>query len=160
MSESALNALEDFVEQTLAPLPVRAGHRRDIRDEMLAHLLCIFEDELARCDDEARAVAQTLRRFGTADALQGELDSCVPTWERVLTWVQNKREKIMWRLFLVLGVLAVLVGLGFVMPAAEQLVYHEVVTLSVVLLIFGATVCLVGAWSFVYGVQRFRVRNT
>jgi hypothetical protein len=62
-------------------------------------------------------------------------------------------------LFLVLGVLAVLVGMGFVMPAVHQMLYQEVLTLSVVLLTLGAAICLGGLWSFVYGVQCFRARN-
>jgi hypothetical protein len=159
MSESTLSAFESYLEQTLASLPIRAGRRREIRDELLAHLLNVYEDELARHGDERKASAETLRRFGAADFLSTELESSIPVWERGLTWILGQKEKIMWRLFLVLGILSVLVGLGFVMPAVQEIVYHEVVTLSVVLLLFGAAVCGAGVWSFVHGIQRFRVRN-
>ena len=65
MSKTALSAFDEFLEQTLASLPVRAGRRQEMRDELLAHLLCIFDDELARCGDVTKAVAQTLRASGT-----------------------------------------------------------------------------------------------
>jgi hypothetical protein len=130
-----------------------------MREELLGHLLRAFDDELARSGDERAAAAETLRRFGEADDLQVELDASVPVGERLFSWVLGQREKIMWRLFLVLGVLAVLVGMGFVMPAVHQMLYQEVLTLSVVLLTLGAAICLGGLWSFVYGVQCFRARN-
>lgn len=159
MSNQTLTAFEDFLEQTLATLPVGDCHRQAMRAELLGHLLCAFDDELARCGDERAAVSETLRRFGAADELRVELDACVPIWERLLSWVLGQREKIMWRLFLVLGVVAVLIGMGFVMPAVQQMLYQEVLTLSVVLLSLGTAICLGGLWSFVYGVQRFRARN-
>ncbi len=65
----------------------------------------------------------------------------------------------MWRLFLVLGVVAILVGMAFVMPAVQQMLNEEVLTLSVVLLTLGSAMTLGGVGSFVHGVRRFRVRN-
>jgi hypothetical protein len=159
MSENAYDALGEYLDQLLEPLPMRAGKRRELHEELLGHLLGIFDQELAKCRDEQTALRQTLVRFGAANPLRSELDNCVPYRERFLSWLIQRKEKIMWRLFLVLGVLAVLIGMGFVMPAVQQMLYVEVMMLSVGLLALGLVICAAGVWSFVYGVHRFRVRN-
>lgn len=159
MNTKALTAFEAYLDDMFEALPLRVGHRQQMRAELLAHLCAVFDAEFERCGNEDTAIAATLCRFGAAESLQAELYDCVPAWERMVTLVLGQKEKIMWRLFLVLGVVAILVGLAFVMPAVQELVYHEVVTLSVMLLGLGATICVGGVWSFVVGIQRFRVRN-
>jgi hypothetical protein len=50
-----------------------------MREELLAHLTAIYEEELARSGDEAAARAETARRFGDPTALTPELEASV-TW--------------------------------------------------------------------------------
>src|SRR5262245_54196631 len=159
MSETTFATFDDYLEKTLASLPMCASRREATRDELLAHLFCVFEDEFARCGDEAKAAAQTLRRFGAADELQTDLDASVPVRERIISWLLLNKGKIMWRLFLVFGVVLVLVGMGLVMPAVQQMLFQEVLMLSVVLLGVGFAICAGGVWSFVHGVRRFRART-
>ena len=67
----------------------------------------------------------------------------------------------MWRWLLVVGLVAVAVGLGFVLPAAAQLRGPgEVMAATVPLLLFGIVVTLGGFGSLAYGVERFRTRNS
>jgi hypothetical protein len=159
MSDQAFDALDEYLNQLLESLPMRERKRRELHEELLGHLLGIFDEEFAQCGDETTALRQTLMRFGAANPLRSELDGCVLYRERLLSWFSQRKEKIMWRLFLVLGVLAVLIGMGFVMPAVQQMLYVEVMMLSVGLLGLGLLICAAGVWSFVHGVQRFRVRN-
>jgi hypothetical protein len=159
MSDLTWLALNGYVDQLLDPLPRCTARRREMREELLGHLVGIFEEEQAQTGNEAAALQQTLARFGAADPLQVELSECLTFRERFYSWLIHRKDKIMWRLFLVLGVVAVLVGMGFVMPAIQQMLYVEVMTLSVGLLGLGLVICAAGVWSFVYGVQRFRVRN-
>ena len=161
MTQNALNAMEAYVEQILAEVPAGAGHKAQMREELIAHLLNVFDEELARAENEAFAVHATLCRFGAASELHDDFDTCVSFWERTFYWLLELKEQIMWRLvvFAALGVIAVLVGLGLVMPAVQQMLYHEVVILSVVLLVVGLALSGGGVWSFVHGVRRFRARN-
>jgi hypothetical protein len=159
MSEKSPTVLESYLDDLLTTIPARAGRKQQMRAELLAHLFCIFDEELAERDDEQAAIDATLARFGAAADLRDDLDAAVPRAERVISWLLGKKESVMWRLFMILGVVVFLVGFGFVCPALAQLLSGEVVGLSVALLILGTVLCLGAVWSFVHGVRRFRVRN-
>lgn len=159
MNEPVFTALQAHVDQMLAATPFFAHRKQQMRDELLGHLLCVYDEEFARSGDEAIAVAAAIHRFGIARELHHELETCVTIWERISYWILGHKEKIMWRLFLVLGAVAVLVGMAFVMPAVQQMLNEDVLTLSVVLLTLGSAMTLGGVWSFIHGVRRFRVRN-
>jgi hypothetical protein len=67
--------------------PIRASNWRKVRmrEELLAHLASIYEDELAsHQDDQALALAAAVERFGEPSALRAELQATVPHVERVL----------------------------------------------------------------------------
>lgn len=158
MSNEALFELESYLQHLLAPLPLRSGKRHELQDEMLAHLLSVFDEEMACDANEKAAVARTLRRFGDAFPLQSDLETCVPFRERFLSWIL--KEKNMWRLFLATGVVAVLIGLGLVMPAVQQFSTVGAETLSVILFVLGIGICVGGVGAFAYGIQRCRVRSS
>jgi len=65
--------------------PVRAGmaRRRRMREELLAHLTAIFEEELQRLGDEQAALDQAAERFGDPKELSEQLDAGVPAWHRL-----------------------------------------------------------------------------
>ena len=79
-----MNELMVHVERAVRP--VRAGPARKLkmRQELLAHLSGIYDEELAHHGDPAAARAEALRRFGDPAALTGELQDSVPSAERVL----------------------------------------------------------------------------
>jgi FtsH-binding integral membrane protein len=67
-----------------------------MREELLAHLTRLHEEELARRGDEAGATAAALERFGDAASLSRELQGSIPWIERwtcvpVLGWMQIRR---------------------------------------------------------------------
>jgi hypothetical protein len=67
-----------------------------MREELLAHLTRLHEEELARRRDEAQATAAALDRFGDAASLSRELQGTVSWIERwacvpVLGWMQIRR---------------------------------------------------------------------
>jgi hypothetical protein len=66
--------------------PVRATERRKLRmrQELLAHLTAVFEEERARLGDDAAAREEALRRFGEPAGLTRELQASVPLLERTL----------------------------------------------------------------------------
>jgi hypothetical protein len=55
-----------------------------MREELLAHLTSIYEEELASRSDPAVARAEALRRFGDPAALTRALQDSVPALERIL----------------------------------------------------------------------------
>ena len=78
-----MNELKIHVERVVRP--IRASNRRKcrMREELLAHLTCMAEQEQHRTKDDGAAVAAAIRRFGDADALRDELQASVPVVERI-----------------------------------------------------------------------------
>ena len=72
------------VERAVRPVRAEPARKLKMRRELLAHLICIYEEELARRSDPAAARAEALRRFGDPAALTRELQDSVPALERIL----------------------------------------------------------------------------
>jgi hypothetical protein len=72
------------VERAVRPVRAESAQKFKMRRELLAHLTCIYEEELARRSDPAAARVEALRRFGDPAALTRELQGSVPVLERIL----------------------------------------------------------------------------
>src|SRR5215204_6483149 len=97
MNEPTWQALRAHVDQLLTRIPAGAGRIEQMREEMLAHLFALYEDEFAQNPDEQYAMNATLRRFGADSALKEELASCVPSLERNIFFLLARKEHLMWR---------------------------------------------------------------
>jgi hypothetical protein len=62
-----------LVERAVRPVPVGPRQKLRMREELLAHLTAVYEEELARLGDEQVALAQAARRFGDPAELTREL---------------------------------------------------------------------------------------
>jgi ATP-dependent Clp protease ATP-binding subunit ClpC len=64
--------------------PVRAGtlRKRKMREELLAHLSAIYDQENDRLHDPAAALDAAVQRFGAPDDLAAELQNSLPAYER------------------------------------------------------------------------------
>ena len=76
-------ALMKIVERAVRPVRANTIRKRKIRDELLAHLTAIYDEELTRLDDPALAVAAAAKRFGDPTELTDELQQTVPRRERL-----------------------------------------------------------------------------
>ncbi len=77
-----MNALRIQVERVVRPIRASNLRKDRMREELLAHLTRLFEDERSRSGDVESAVAEATRRFGDAPALTRELQQGVPWLER------------------------------------------------------------------------------
>ena len=175
MNDFTLRALELHVDEAIASVPANASRKRRMREEMLAHLLDLFDQEHARLGDDTQALEAAVHRFGGLAELRSELHDSVPYGERLVFHILGKKENIMWRLFMIAGCVAVLVGLGFIMPAVAQLLRDAgwveagelhpyssglMLTLQITLLILGCALSLGGVWSVFHGIKRFRLQRS
>jgi hypothetical protein len=71
-----------LVERAVRPVRAPRTRKKAMRNELLAHLSDVFEDELAKLNDESRALANTHSRFGDAAALTDELQHTVTLRQR------------------------------------------------------------------------------
>jgi hypothetical protein len=161
MNEVLLNDLAAHVAQAIDPLPAGRSRKQQMQEELLAHLLAIFDEELASHKDEETAVGQAKKRFGLPDDLCGELQAAVPLPERLVFLLCGKG-KTMWRWLWAVGCVAVMVGMGFVLPAiahlsnADHIVKSEAYPLAmcVALLVLGLTLTLSGLGAVAYTVVK------
>jgi hypothetical protein len=81
MNESTLTQLKILVERAVRPVQASAARKRKMREELLAHVVAVFEEE-AKLGDEQAALARTQDRFGQAAELTGQLQASVPPGDR------------------------------------------------------------------------------
>ena len=77
MNEAILSQLTSLVETAVAPLLASSWRKRKMREELLAHVAAVFEEELARLGDEQAALEQTTHRFGNPAELTQQLQQSI-----------------------------------------------------------------------------------
>jgi ATP-dependent Clp protease ATP-binding subunit ClpC len=76
-------ALMKIVERAVRPLPAGTPTKRKMREELLAHLSAIYQEELARLGDSSAAIRSAASRFGDPAALSTELQASLPAHEQL-----------------------------------------------------------------------------
>jgi hypothetical protein len=77
MNDAILVQLKVLVERVVRPVTASTAHKRKMREELLAHVTAVFEDEATR-GDEGAAIQQTALRFGNPADLTRQLQETVP----------------------------------------------------------------------------------
>ena len=83
MNDQVLNELRVVVERAVRPVRASDVRKLRMREELLDHLMGIYEEELERGGDEGAALARAKERFGTPSTLTGELQQSVSWFEYV-----------------------------------------------------------------------------
>jgi hypothetical protein len=65
------------------------GHKRKMREELLAHLSAIYQEELERLNDPIAALEASTRRFGDPTELSRELHTAVPIGEKIDWYIEH-----------------------------------------------------------------------
>lgn len=112
MNESSLTQLKIIVERAVRPVRASTHRKRKIREELLAHVSGVFEDEMARLGDERPALARAALRFGNPAEVTGQLQESVLASDGIRRfWEGPPGEstiRVAFRLAWVSGTLAVL----------------------------------------------------
>ena len=82
MTESVRTGLMVIVERAVRPVQATLDRKRKMREELLAHVNGVFDEELARRGDEAAALAEAERRFGDPSEIAAQLEATVPAYDR------------------------------------------------------------------------------
>jgi hypothetical protein len=96
-----MNDFKVLVERVVRPVQAGPARALRMRDELLAHLNGVYEQELARSGNEAEARAEAMRRLGDPAVLTRELESSL-TWRdrieaRVDRWFGWRPGDTPWR---------------------------------------------------------------
>jgi len=88
MTDAVLSQLKIIVERAVRPVQASLASKRKMREELLAHVVAIFEDE-ANTGDEQTALSRTAARFGATADLSEQLQATVSVDERVGGWLET-----------------------------------------------------------------------
>lgn len=89
MNEKVLTTLKVIVERAVRPVHAPAPRKTMMREELLAHVAAIFEEELREHGDEQLAAANVERRFGDPNELAGNLQRSVFLSERIVFFAER-----------------------------------------------------------------------
>jgi hypothetical protein len=120
MNDTVLRELKIAVERAVRPVRATIARKCRMREELLAHLGAIFEEEAAKVSDEQAALDQAKRRFGDPSELSGQLQESVSRWERFRVMSERldpKPGESLWRPAMRLS-LFMLAGYAIAMAAA------------------------------------------
>jgi hypothetical protein len=90
MNESTLIQLKILVERAVRPVRASTHIKRQMREELLAHVTTVFQEEVARLANEQAALERTAQRFGNPAELTGQLQESIPRFDsirRFAEWV-------------------------------------------------------------------------
>ena len=81
MNETVQMKLKVIVERAVRPVKASLACKMKMREELLAHITAVFDDELPRCGDETTALYQAEKRFGDPSELSQTLQKSLPASE-------------------------------------------------------------------------------
>src|SRR5438270_6785872 len=97
MSESTLTQLKIIVERAVRPVRASRGRKQKIREELLAHVCGVFEEESARSSSEEAALERTALRFGNSIEVTSHLQESIPTSDNILRCLEGRPDESMLR---------------------------------------------------------------
>jgi ATP-dependent Clp protease ATP-binding subunit ClpC len=157
--------LMKIVERTVRPVPSSTPHKRKMREELLAHLSTIYEQELVRRGEPAAALDAAAERFGAPSELAREFELALPLHERLSYFTERfvayrapesaarYSLRMAWHTFLLLAVVLSIVTGGVALRYGW---IDDVKTLAGVL---GAIVLLTPPAQFVIWLAYIKLRN-
>ncbi len=85
MNEPARIRLMILVETAVRPVRATPRRKQEMREELLAHLIAVFEEEATRLGNEPAALDEAARRFGNPAELTQQLQKSVSWDDRLVT---------------------------------------------------------------------------
>jgi hypothetical protein len=89
MNDVALKELKAVVERAVRPIRATMGRKRQMREELLAHLASVFEQAVEKHGDDTLALQEAKSRFGDPAELSAQLQESIPWWNRLLLFSET-----------------------------------------------------------------------
>ena len=116
MNEATLTQLKIIVERAVRPVRASTFRTRKMREELLAHVVGVFEEEAVRLGDDRAASERTALRFGNPAEVTIQLQASVPARDGLRRFCEGRPAesalRTASRLASVTSVLALTVFLG------------------------------------------------
>jgi hypothetical protein len=88
MIDETLIQLKILVERVVRPVRAAASRKRKMREELLAHVTAVYEEE-AKTGDASMALERTAQRFGTPAELTSQLQAAAPATDKLAWWIDR-----------------------------------------------------------------------
>jgi len=126
MNESTMTQLKIIVERAVRPVRASTSRKGKMREELLAHVVGVFEEEWAKLGDERAAVERTALRFGNPADVTRQLQESVPARDAVRRYWEGRPGEPVWRTAIrfawVSGTFALVVAIFVLAQCAVKLV--------------------------------------
>jgi hypothetical protein len=113
MNDSTLTELKIVVERAVRPVRASMSCKRRMREELLAHVTGVFDEEFAQLNEVHTALKQTAHRFGNSAELTNQLQESVPVGDRISRFIEGppgeSTQRRVLRVVLGLGVLCLVI---------------------------------------------------
>ena len=93
MNESSSKQLKIIVERAVRPVLASSGRKQKMREELLAHVSGVFEEESARLGDDAAALERTAQRFGDPAQVTGDLQISVSARDGIVRFFEGSGDE-------------------------------------------------------------------
>lgn len=88
-----MNRLMRHVERAVRPVVATPRRKLHMREELLAHLQSIYDQQRPRAASDDEAVDAAIARFGPADELSRQLTASVPWYDPIQPWLDPIRHR-------------------------------------------------------------------
>jgi ATP-dependent Clp protease ATP-binding subunit ClpC len=85
------------VERAVRPVRASMSRKRKMREELLGHVVGVFEEEAARLGDDRAALERTALRFGNPAEVTSELQESVPASDGIERFWEGRPGEPTWR---------------------------------------------------------------
>jgi len=92
MNESTLTQLKIIVERAVRPVRASTARKRKMREELLAHVSGVFEEE-AKLGDDSAALQRTALRFGNPAEVTVQLQEAVPASDGIVRRLEGRPDE-------------------------------------------------------------------
>ena len=121
MNETVLLKLKIIIERAVRPVKAPLSRKKKMREELLAHVTGVFEEEISHHLDEATALFEVEKRFGDPIELSRKLQETVSTINRVewhlAQWLQTRPAESLLHRATRVGVMSFVFQLILTVPA-------------------------------------------
>jgi hypothetical protein len=150
VNAAAEHQLEQIVRRVIRPIVATRARKRLIEEELLAHVIAVYEQEFNKFGEVQAALDQTRRRFGVPEEVRSQLQSSIPTLECWLLALE--RNLLMSRWLWLIAIFALAVGPAILLPAMAK--FRMDGSLTFLPLAVGALMTLGGVCGICYGAAR------
>ena len=97
MYESTLIQLKTIVERAVRPVRASTSRKKKMREELLAHVCGVYDEESAKLVNNQTALERTALRFGNPAEMTSQLQDTVPAMDSISRYWEARPEDSMLR---------------------------------------------------------------